>query len=92
MELLCLLTIRPAEDKKGEPIPDALEVDAFIPERGEHLSATMPAGGERTAQVARALMTVFPPAPLVTAAGQVRKKIITEMAKRGMGETSAETG
>ena len=61
MELLCLLTIRPARDKQGELNAEALDVNAFIPGDGITLSATIPAGGERPAQVARALMAVFPP-------------------------------
>lgn len=63
-KLLCLLTIRPAKDKQGDLTPDALEVDAFLPYKGITLSATIPAGGDKTAQVARALMAIFPPVPI----------------------------
>ena len=62
--LLYILIIRPATCMHDQPIRDALEVDVFIPAKGEHLSATMPAGGDPPAQIARAFMTVFPPAHL----------------------------
>ena len=52
--LLCLLTIQPGPDK------ESLNVDLFIPGKGQTLSGVMPAGGEPAQQVARAIMTVYP--------------------------------
>lgn len=52
--LKCVITIQPAADK------DSLNVDLFLPSEGKTLSGVMPAGGEAAAQVARAIMTVFP--------------------------------
>lgn len=52
--LICVVTIRETPDK------DSLNVDVFIPSKGQTLSGLMPAGGEPAQQVARAIMTVFP--------------------------------
>lgn len=52
--LICVITIQPAPEK------DSLNLDIFIPSKGQTLSGVMPAGGEPAVQVARAIMTIFP--------------------------------
>lgn len=52
--LVCVITIQEGPDK------DSLNVDIFIPSKGQTLSGAMPAGGEPAQLVARAVMTVFP--------------------------------
>lgn len=52
--LICVVIIQDGPDK------DSLNVDIFIPSKGQTLSGVMNGGGEPAQQVARAIMTVFP--------------------------------
>lgn len=52
--LICVIVIQDGPDK------ESLNVDIFIPSKGQTLSGVMSAGGEPAQQVARAIMTVYP--------------------------------
>ena len=65
--LICLVCIQAGPDK------ESLNVDIFIPSKGQTLSGLMPAGGEPAQQVARAVMTVYPISALSPAWTEARK-------------------
>lgn len=59
--LVCVVIIQDGPDR------ESLNVDIFIPSKGQTLSGVMPAGGEAPAQVARAIITVYPISALTPA-------------------------
>lgn len=96
IRLICLITIQPGPDK------ESLNVDLFTPGEDKTLSGVMPAGGEATQLVARAIMTVFPvsdlPKPDLRPASQIvrerklaNKKINEEVDKKTLELDELET-
>ena len=80
--LICVVTIQDGPDKQS------LNVDIFIPGKGQTLSGVMSAGGEPAQLVARAIMTVYPISAIPpedrdsAAARQARIKLNEEMGSR----------